>query len=226
MSVKKYADANGLTEFWAKVKLYQQSLVNKTCPVGKVDIYAGSTAPTGWLLCQGQAISRTTYADLFAVIGTTYGEGDGSTTFNVPNLCDRVPIGAGNTYSLNSSGGSTTHTHTTGDHTLSLEQSPSHNHGSAGNDGWADFRRCTGGSNLIIAKGGTGIGRTDGSTGATFSLGSAANQTITSRLTVNSVHTHSSNGGGAAHNHGDTGSSSNMMPYRGINFIIYYGTTV
>ena len=55
--------------------------------------YAGATAPTGWLLCYGQAISRTTYADLYSAIGTTYGPGDGSTTFNVPDLRGRVIAG-------------------------------------------------------------------------------------------------------------------------------------
>lgn len=55
--------------------------------------YAGATAPTGWLLCYGQAISRTTYADLYSVIGTTYGVGDGSTTFNIPDLRGRVIAG-------------------------------------------------------------------------------------------------------------------------------------
>lgn len=53
--------------------------------------FAGSTAPSGWLRCDGAAVSRTTYAKLFAVIGTTYGAGDGSTTFNLPNLQDRIP---------------------------------------------------------------------------------------------------------------------------------------
>lgn len=61
--------------------------------VAEIKIYAGSSAPTGWLLCYGQAISRTTYAALFAVIGTTYGTGDGSTTFNVPDLRGRVVAG-------------------------------------------------------------------------------------------------------------------------------------
>lgn len=61
--------------------------------VGEVKIYAGATAPTGWLFCYGQAISRTTYATLFAVIGTTYGVGDGSTTFNVPDIRGRVIAG-------------------------------------------------------------------------------------------------------------------------------------
>lgn len=62
-------------------------------PLGIVMPYAGSTAPSGYLLCYGQAVSRTTYADLFAIIGTTYGSGDGSTTFNVPDLRGRVAAG-------------------------------------------------------------------------------------------------------------------------------------
>jgi len=64
-----------------------------SAPAGTVNPYAGSTAPTGWLLCAGQAVSRTTYADLFAVVSTTYGSGDGSTTFNLPDLRGRVVAG-------------------------------------------------------------------------------------------------------------------------------------
>ena len=60
---------------------------------GMLFMYGASSAPTGFLLCNGQAISRTTYANLFAVISTTYGVGDGSTTFNVPNLLGRFPLG-------------------------------------------------------------------------------------------------------------------------------------
>ena len=58
-------------------------------PTGSVLAFAGSTSPTGWLLCDGSAVSRTDYAALFAVIGTTYGSGNGSTTFNLPNLTDK-----------------------------------------------------------------------------------------------------------------------------------------
>ena len=58
-------------------------------PVGTVEAYMGTTAPSGWMLCQGAALSRTTYAALFAVIGTSSGNGDGSTTFNVPDLRGR-----------------------------------------------------------------------------------------------------------------------------------------
>jgi len=63
-------------------------------PVGCVIPFAGAAAPTGWLLCQGQAISRTTYAQLFSVIGTTYGSGDGKTTFNLPDMRGRVAVGS------------------------------------------------------------------------------------------------------------------------------------
>jgi microcystin-dependent protein len=62
-------------------------------PVGVVVPFAGSTSPAGWFLCFGQAVSRTTYAGLFATIGTTYGSGDGSTTFTLPDLRGRVVAG-------------------------------------------------------------------------------------------------------------------------------------
>src|SRR3990167_10544352 len=62
---------------------------------GLIVPYGSSTPPNGWLLCNGDAISRTTYAPLFSHIGTAFGVGDGSTTFNVPDLRGRAPIGAG-----------------------------------------------------------------------------------------------------------------------------------
>ena len=61
-------------------------------PIGTVEAYSGNTAPNGYLLCDGSAVSRTTYSDLFSVIGTTYGSGDGSTTFNLPNLKGRTVV--------------------------------------------------------------------------------------------------------------------------------------
>lgn len=62
-------------------------------PPGFIGPYAGTTAPTGWLLTYGQAVSRTTYAGLYTAIGTAYGAGDGSTTFNLPDLRGRAPFG-------------------------------------------------------------------------------------------------------------------------------------
>jgi microcystin-dependent protein len=63
-------------------------------PTGVISMWSTATPPTGWLLCAGTAVSRTTYAPLFAVIGTTFGVGDGSTTFNLPNYVNRMPFGA------------------------------------------------------------------------------------------------------------------------------------
>ena len=93
--------------------------------IGEIKMWGTASAPTGYLLCNGAAVSRSTYASLFAVYGTTFGSGDGSTTFNLPDFRDRMPIGAGTTYSANSQGGSkdaivVSHTHTVTD--------PGHNH--------------------------------------------------------------------------------------------------
>lgn len=64
-------------------------------PIGSILPYGGATAPSGWFICDGTAVSRTTYAELFAVIGTSFGAGDGSTTFNLPDMRESVPKGAG-----------------------------------------------------------------------------------------------------------------------------------
>lgn len=64
-------------------------------PIGAIQSYGGETAPAGWLICDGSTLSRTDYAELFAVIGTNFGEGDGETTFNIPDLRECVPVGAG-----------------------------------------------------------------------------------------------------------------------------------
>lgn len=82
-------------------------------PVGSIQAYASSTPPTGWLTADGSAVSRTTYAQLFYVIGTVYGVGDGSTTFNLPNLSGRNIIMASSTANMAQSGGESNHTMTT-----------------------------------------------------------------------------------------------------------------
>lgn len=73
-------------------------------PVGTVIAFAANSAPSGYLLCNGSAVSRTTYADLYAKIGTTYGSGDGSTTFNLPNLTDKFIQGSGTAGTSKSAG--------------------------------------------------------------------------------------------------------------------------
>lgn len=77
----------------AAVQALNQMIQAGGVPTASVQAFAGSTAPSGWLLCAGQAVSRSTYADLFAAIGTTYGAGDGSTTFGLPDLRGRVIAG-------------------------------------------------------------------------------------------------------------------------------------
>ena len=85
-----------------------QDIVNRS-EVGAIKPWTKATAPDGYLLCNGGAVSRSTYAELFAVTGTTYGVGDGSTTFNVPQLQGKMPQGFdGNTYNLAGTGGANT----------------------------------------------------------------------------------------------------------------------
>ena len=90
------------TPFGAKEAM---QLYDGIVPPGMLAPYAGKTAPSGWLLCDGSAVSRTTYADLFAVIGTTYGAGNGSTTFTLPDLRGRVAAGANASNALASRAG-------------------------------------------------------------------------------------------------------------------------
>jgi microcystin-dependent protein len=89
-------------------------------PSGEIKMWPTATAPSGFLLCTGAAVSRTIYAALFAVIGTTFGAGDGTTTFNLPDFDNRFPVGAGDLYTVAATGGSkdavaVSHTHTATD---------------------------------------------------------------------------------------------------------------
>lgn len=113
-------------------------------PPGTIKIYAGQTPPDGYLLCDGQAVSRTEYAKLFAVTGVIYGSGDGSTTFNLPDLRNRFVLG----YQANfgGSGGAATHK-------LVLNESPSHYHTIS----FAEAGAMTGNGGFVI---GTEAGKT------------------------------------------------------------------
>lgn len=91
MSVKKYDSTNKILKLIAGGTLWAD------CPLGTINAFGGTTAPEGWLLCQGQALSRTEYKDLFDVIGTNFGSGDGSTTFNLPDMREATFKGAGTT---------------------------------------------------------------------------------------------------------------------------------
>ena len=101
---------------------------------GTILPWSAASLPTGFLECAGAAVSRSTYSALFAIVGTTYGAGDGSTTFNTPDLADNVPIGKSGTKALASTGGANTVTPTgnvggsTANASLSIAQLASHNH--------------------------------------------------------------------------------------------------
>lgn len=96
--------ADPTTSLQAATKQYVDTTGTTSTPPGSLMAFAGTSAPTGWLACQGQAISRTTYATLFAAISTTWGSGDGSTTFNVPDLRGMFLRGTGTNGTGSSSG--------------------------------------------------------------------------------------------------------------------------
>ena len=90
-------------------------------PPGTIMLNAGASSPSGWFRCTGSAISRTTFANLFAAIGTRYGAGDGVTTFNIPDLRDRFALSSGNVYAFGDTGGAA-------EHTLTVDELPEHFH--------------------------------------------------------------------------------------------------
>jgi len=113
--------------------------------VGTILPWSNSTLPTGYLHCDGSAVSRTTYAALFAIIGTDYGSGDGSSTFTLPDLQDKVPLGHSGSKAVASTGGAATVSSSgsitvaeltpagnvggsTGNTTISISNMPSHAH--------------------------------------------------------------------------------------------------
>jgi microcystin-dependent protein len=92
-----------------------------TAPTGAIVMFAGSSAPSGYLMCDGSAVSRTVYSALFSIIGVSYGAGDSSTTFNVPDLRGRFALGSSGSHALASVGGEE-------NHVLSWSEMPSHAH--------------------------------------------------------------------------------------------------
>jgi microcystin-dependent protein len=94
-----------------------------TVPTGCITMYGGTDdfIPVGWIICDGRAILRNDYPALFNTIGTIYGSGNGSTTFNIPNMIMKFPAGAGSSYTLGSTGGASTKT-------LGVTEIPAHTH--------------------------------------------------------------------------------------------------
>jgi len=171
-------------------------------PPGDIKMTAAATAP-GWLTCYGQAISRATYAPLFAAIGTAYGAGNGSTTFNVPDLRGRVPVGTGagvglTTRPMGAAGGS--------------EDLQQHNHGNTGTESGVHTHNTTAnGDSATPALYATGSGGDVLSTATgTFRVFYAAGETTGNN---NQGHVHGTATAGA-------GNAQNMPPFLVVRYVI------
>ena len=177
------------------------NLRKDTFQLGSMVFYGGSSTPSGWLLCNGTAINRTTYSGLFSVVGTTFGVGDGSTTFNLPDFQDSFPIGVKTaTYDLGDTGGSSTVVLSTGNlpaHTHTLTTDGAHTHT------LECYTAGSGGSRILVYA----SKRTLGTVGE-----SAVND-----------HTH---GGATGNTGGNPPDSVDILPaYIALNFLILHGIT-
>lgn len=170
-------------------------------PIGTILDFAAATAPSGYLVCDGSAVSRTTYSALFAVIGTTWGSGDGSTTFNIPDFRGRTSIGSGTgtapdatAHALGSGGGMETVT-------LTTSQIPAHSHDAHSN---STYKFYVGQADAYF--------QSDKRVATASSSGSYyfATQDTTRGFTEK----------GATENAGGGGSHGNMTPYRTVTKII------
>jgi len=170
-------------------------------PTATIVPWSSASVPTGFLECNGQAVSRSTYSALFAIIGTTYGAGDGASTFAVPDLQDNVAVGKSNNKSLASTGGANTVAvvasgnvgGSTANATLSSSQLASHSHVT--------------------------------SFSATSSVGSPPGLSVNRTGTLNKTSQNTGSGGGHSHNmsatfSGDTANPSVLQPYLTIIYII------
>jgi microcystin-dependent protein len=175
-----------------------------TIPSGSMQMWPTATAPTGYLLCAGAAVSRTTYAALYAVIGTTFGVGDGTTTFNVPDLRGRSPFGVSTSYALASTGGSADAITVAHTHTATTDSSGTHNHSAASGGGGTNV----GGFGQSGVNGFIGYSES----GTYYNAGQSGTQLIQSA----GSHTHTL----TTNSTGSSGTNANLSPYLAINFII------
>ena len=198
--------------------------------IGSIIPYTGNTVPDGFLVCDGSAISRNDYSDLFDVIGTAYGVGDGSTTFNIPNLSGKVAVGASQSYSLGSTGGES-------GHILLEAETPAHTHTVASHTHENTIAAKTPALSHTVGQPATTYtgtwGSVQGALGSTYAGWTGSSSDAMSRTTNLSISDHpatactmsggvtdcsafdtESAGSGTAHN--------NMMPYLALTYLIRY----
>lgn len=205
--------------------------------VGEIRIWTSSSLPTGFLWCDGSAVSRTvTYDDLYAVIGTTFGIGDGSTTYNLPDLRGRIPVGkddmdntvgtGGGAASRVTSGGSGVDGATLGavggeqTHTLTTAELATHGHGVT-DPGHSHSVTDPGHQHALLNQNAGGGGSQyispTGSTASSYTPTNDIVNTHTTGLTVDSNTT-----GLTVNNNGSSSAHNNMQPSLICNFIIRY----
>ena len=187
-------------------------------PAGVIQMWPTGTAPSGFLLCTGGAVSRSTYAALFAVIGTTFGAGDGSTTFNLPNYTNRFPYGT----TVGATGGSAD--------AIVVSHSHSASSGINSNDHYHNVAGSTGGQSADHSHSSVGNGAPNGGgAGIAMTYGGNAPGYPTTGTSNDHIHGFNVNSGGISANHthaitvnsaGSSGTNANLPPYLGINFII------
>lgn len=191
-----YMKTTGVTLNTGWLNLATASGATALLPAGTIAGFGGAAAPTGWLLCDGSAVSRAVYSILFSAIGTTYGAGDGSTTFNLPNLKGKVPVGLDATQSefdvLAETGGAKTHT-------LSTGEIPAHSHGvnDPGHSHAIETRTAGTAGGVMTSWGGSSV--QDAALGGVIS-------SVGAGISIQNA------GGGGAHN--------NLQPYIVVNYII------
>ena len=218
-------------------------------PIATISQYGGTSAPTGWLLCDGSQVSRVTYKSLFEVVGTTYGAGDGSTTFHLPDMRQRFPLGkaaAGTGAALGATGGAIDHVHTGPSHTHSISASGDHTHSindhshSLTSDGShvhamsALQSHATGTSSGIDVQSGSGaraapeghahFADAPGSSVPDTDSGGSHDHggaTDTTSISANAGGDHSHGGATGASGTGNTGTAN--PPFLSLNFIIFAG---
>jgi hypothetical protein len=189
---------------------------NNVVPAGSLLMWSTGVAPSGYLLCNGNAVSRSTYAALFAVIGTTFGAGDNVTTFNLPNYTNRMPYGT----TVGATGGSAdatlvAHTHTFSGNTGAMNSNqahshsvndPGHDHGMAG----AAFPDTFNSTTYVPSR-------------ITTLPFVSSNWAVTTGVSLNATnidHLHAYSGTTASS--GSSATNANLPPYLGISFIIKF----